>query len=107
VLKVTGTLDSLKSSTFKAGPVVPMNLPGRLTFQTLLLSAFQPTDHCWRGNFFESPSVVSCLVIATVQTIAYTFRCPSHLVVQAAFACPLLPTTRTPSQSERVYTQQI
>jgi len=37
--KVTGTDVSLKSSTFSAGPVVPMNRPGRRTFKVLPILA--------------------------------------------------------------------
>ena len=37
-----------------------------------------------------------------VQTIAPPFQVFSHLVVQAAFACPLSPTSRLPSQSEKI-----
>ena len=37
--KVTGTEVSLKSSTFSAGPVVPMNRPGRRTFKVLPILA--------------------------------------------------------------------
>ena len=67
--KVTGTEVSLKSSTFNAGPVVPIKRPGFI----LLLSAFRLTDQLSLAGLVLRPTLSDFFCYIAVQTIASSF----------------------------------